>query len=129
LIPKNHKLFIKPTAEETKLSEVLVTDTVEFFYSELRKLLNEIQSINIKVDRLGTFKVKYKTLGLLKTKLETQYKGLDNPESFNKMRVKKEVQSRLEKVKEVHDLMQSERERKNNVKQKRNEETKRNLEE
>ena len=62
MIPKSHKNFIKPTAKELNVDEILVSDVVGFYYSELRKSLNDIASINIKVDSLGTFSIKSKEL-------------------------------------------------------------------
>jgi hypothetical protein len=98
LIPKNHKHFIKPTADETGIDEMLVSDAVGFFYSELRKSLNDIQSINVKIDKLGTFRIKKKELHKLELRLKGHLNALESPETFNQMRIKKDVEEKLERV-------------------------------
>jgi hypothetical protein len=129
LIPKSHKIFIKPTADELSLPEGLVDDVVGFFYSDVRKSLNDLKSLNIKIDNLGTFKIKQKELEKLKSKLEGHLKALEEPETFNQMKVKKEVEIRYEKVKKVYSLIESEKERKQEHKKTKHEKNKRNLEE
>ena len=123
MIPKSHKIFIKPTADELSLPEGLVDDVVGFFYADVRK------SLNIKIDNLGTFKIKPTELNKLKDKLEGHLKALEEPETFNQMKVKKELEIRYDKVKKVHSLIESEKERKKEHKKTKYEKNKRNLEE
>jgi len=127
LIPKSHKLFIKPVAEELGISEILVDDVVGFYYSELRKNLHDMESVSIKVERLGTFKVKPKEIKSMQLKLAGHLKALDTPETFNQMRLKKDVEDRLANINRISDLLKSEYERKNQIKQKRNEQDKRDM--
>lgn len=128
MIPKSHKIFIEPTAEETGFSKILVADVVGFYYSELRRLLNEIDSISIKIDKLGTFKVKPKEIRRLRARLSTHLNALKDPETFNQMRIKKDLEDRLQKVERISAMIKEEYERKKQVKQKRNEQDKGNLE-
>jgi hypothetical protein len=123
LIPKSHKNFIKPTAKELNVDEILVSDVVGFYYSELRKSLNDIASINIKVDSLGTFSIKSKELYKLKGRLTGHLKALENPETFNQMRIKKDIEEKFEKVTNAANLLGSEKLRKQEVKKNRNEKT------
>jgi nucleoid DNA-binding protein len=129
LIPKSHKIFINPTAEETGFSKILVEDAVGFYYSELRRLLNEIDSISIKIDKLGTFKVKPKEIRRLRARLSTHLNALKDPETFNQMRIKKDLEDRLKKVERISKMIKEEYERKKQIKQNRNEQDKGNLEE
>lgn len=129
MIPKSHKIFIKPTADELSLPEGLVDDVVGFFYADVRKSLNDLKSLNIKIDNLGTFKIKPTELNKLKDKLEGHLKALEEPETFNQMKVKKELEIRYDKVKKVHSLIESEKERKKEHKKTKYEKNKRNLEE
>lgn len=129
MIPKSHKIFIKPTADELSLPEGLVDDVVGFFYADVRKSLNDLKSLNIKIDNLGTFKIKPTELNKLKDKLEGHLKALEEPETFNQMKVKKELEIRYDKVKKVHSLIESEKERKKEHKKTKHEKNKRNLEE
>ena len=119
MIPKSHKLFIKPTAEKLELNEVLVTDVVGFYYSELRKSLNDLESINIKVECLGTFSIKAKELNKLKDRLSGHLKALENPETFNQMRIKKDVTEKFEKVQKASELLESEKLRRKEIKSSR----------
>ena len=129
MIPKSHKIFIKPTADELSVPEGLVDDVVGFFYADVRKSLNDLKSLNIKIDNLGTFKIKPTELNKLKDKLEGHLKALEEPETFNQMKVKKELEIRYDKVKKVHSLIESEKERKKEHKKTKYEKNKRNLEE
>ena len=128
MIPKSHKIFIKPAAEETGFSEVLVSDVVGFYYSELRRLLNDIDSVSIKIEKLGTFKVKPKEIKRLRARLSTHLNALKDPETFNQMRIKKDLEDRLEKVDRISTMIKEESERKQQIKQKRNEQDKGDLE-
>jgi nucleoid DNA-binding protein len=128
LIPKSHKIFIKPTAEELSVSETLVEDVVEFFYSDVRRTLNELKSFNVKIDNLGTFKIKEKELGKLKSKLEGHLKALEDPESFNQMRIRKDVKIKYDKIRKVSELINAEKERKKEHKKTKHEKNQGNLE-
>lgn len=128
MIPKSHKLFIKPTAEELNCSESLVNDVVGFFYSELRKKLNDIEHPRIKINHLGTFKIKTKELLFLKAKFHAHLNALNNPESFNQMKLKKELEDKIDNLGRVIDILKEESKRKKQIKEKRNEEIQRNME-
>jgi hypothetical protein len=121
LIPKSHKLFIKPTAEETGFSEMLVSDVVGFYYAELRKLLEDIHSVSIKVEKLGTFKVKPKEISILRARLNTHLNALKDPETFNQMRIKKDLEDKLQKINRISEMIKNENQRKKQIKTLRNE--------
>ena len=127
MIPKSHKQYIKSTAEDTDQKEVLVADVIGFYYSALRKSLTDVESINIKVDCLGTFRVKEKQLVKLKCKLEDHLKRLDNPETFGQMKIKKEIQEKYDKLSRVSSLLVSEKVRKRIHKEQKNEQDKGDL--
>lgn len=129
MIPKNHKIFIEPTANDTGFNKLLVEDVIGFYYSELRKLLNDIECASIKVEKLGTFKVKPKEIKRLQARLHTHLNALNEPETFNQMRIKKDLEDRLKKVNRIDKLIIQERQRKKEIKEKRNEQDKRNMEE
>lgn len=129
MIPKSHKQFIKPTAEELDCKEQLVSDVVGFYYSAVRKSLNDVESINIKLDGLGTFKIKEKQLVKLKCQLEDHLQRLDTPETFGQMKIKKEIQEKYDNLSRASSLLVSEKVRKQTHKEKRNEKIKGSLEE
>jgi len=95
LIPKSHKNYIKSTAEEINCKEQLIIDIIGFYYSAVRKSLSDVESINIKLDGLGTFKIKEKQLIKLKCQLEDHLKRLESPETFGQMKIKKEIQENM----------------------------------
>lgn len=116
MIPKSHKTFIKPTAEKTKQNEILVADVIGFYYSGVRKSLTDIESVNVKLDNLGTFTIRPKELNKLKDSLTSHLKRLENPETFNQMRVKKDIEERFDKVTKACELVESEKLRKKEIK-------------
>lgn len=127
MIPKNHKQFIDTTAEKTGHNKILVADVVGFYYSEVRKALNEMESVNIKVHCLGTFKVKEKQLIKLKLRLKGHLEALKDPETFNQMRVKKEVEEKYARVENLSGMLMSEKIRKRIHREERNGTTEENL--
>lgn len=127
MIPKSHKQFIEPTAEDTGLNKMLVEDVVGFYYSEVRKMLNDMESINIKIIGLGTFKVKEKQLIKLKLRLKGHLEALKDPETFNQMRIKKEIETKYAKVEKISAMLISEKLRKRNHREERNGNTEEHL--
>ncbi len=130
MIPKNHKIFIKETAEKLEKDEILVEDAVGFFYSAVRKTLTDMVYPNISVSNLGTFKVKPGKLAGLHKKYEAHLNILDQPETFAKMTIKKEIEQKYKSVQKLTAEMTEEKKRKNQIKKQRNEFiTNQNLEE
>lgn len=128
MIPKSHKIFINPTVNDTGFDKLIVEDVVGFYYSELRKLLNDIECTSIKIEKLGTFKVKPKELKILKAKIQNHLNTLNDPETFNQMRIKKDLEDKLRKVNKIDKLITQENIRKQKIKQKRNEQNKGDME-
>jgi hypothetical protein len=110
LLPKSSKHFIQPTAEKLDCSSTLVEDAVGFFYTELRKALVEMRHPHIKVVNLGSFKAKPSELPKLIHKYTKHLKVLQ-PETFNQMSTKKDLEIRMEKVLNLQKLIDEERAR------------------
>lgn len=53
--PKTYKIFYSDVAEECKVHENLVEEFIRFFYSEIRKHLEELDNTRILLPNLGTF--------------------------------------------------------------------------
>ena len=119
LTPKNHKDYIDPTAEELDVSPFLVEDCVSFFYSKVRKSIASVSHMNIHVSGLGTFKVKRKELVKLQKKYENHLNLLNNPENFNQMKTKKEIEHKYQQVLRISDMMDEEYQRKEQIKKQR----------
>jgi nucleoid DNA-binding protein len=111
LLPKSSRHFIQPTAEELNCDPQLVDDAVGFFYSEVRKALIEMKSLNIQLDNIGSFKVKPSEISKLLKKYE-KYLAISHPQTFNQMVTKKEVERRLHRVKALQKMLDEEDERK-----------------
>lgn len=121
MIPKNHKIFIKETAEKLDKDEVLIEDAIGFFYSAVRKTLTDMTYPNISINNLGTFKVKKGKLVALDKKYEAHLNVLDNPESFAQMTIKKEIEQKYKSVQKLSKEVEEEKQRKDQIKKQRNE--------
>lgn len=119
--PRSHKTFIKDTAEQLEKDEMLVEDVIGFFFSAVRKTLTNMVHPNVRVSNLGTFKVKPQKLAELKKKYEAHLKVLDNPESFNQMTVKRDIEKKFNTVTKLSEIMQKEKKRKDQIQKQRNE--------
>ena len=53
--PKTYKIFYSDVAEECEVHENLVEEFIRFFYSEIRKHLEELDNTRILLPNLGTF--------------------------------------------------------------------------
>jgi len=121
--PLKPKDFIKPTAESLELSESIVGDVIDFYWSNVRKALSDIEGPSITVTNLGTFKVRYNKISLLEKKYQHY---LDNSEeismekmTFNKHALQKLSKMKLERLKAVKEELEAEHARKHEVKLKR----------
>jgi len=71
---KSNQLY-KKVAEDLDLSESLVDNVINFFYTELRNEVGELNHLRIKIPDLGTFTVRENHLKFYKNKrlnLETE---------------------------------------------------------
>ena len=114
--PKNHKEFIKETADKLNIKESVVEDCVGFFYTAVRKNLANMSHTNVHVHNLGTFKIKKSELDKLYKKYKTHLNILSAPETFVQMKIKKEIEEKFEKVKNLYHIINAETIRKNQVK-------------
>lgn len=118
---------MQPTAEELNVDFQLVDDAVAFFYSEVRKALVEMRGPAIQVPNLGTFKVKPGELPKLIHKYEKHLTVLQ-PETFNQMATRKDVELRLKRVQDLMKSIEEEKERKMEFLRTKNESTQNNME-
>jgi len=120
--PKKPKDFIKPTAEDLGQSEQLVDDVVGFYWAAVKKGLSELESPSVVVINLGTFKIRHNKI----EKAEKRYKNYINKLEVEKMTFNKHTllnisKSKLEKLENIKNEMNSEFERKKEVQTKRKE--------
>ena len=78
---KRAKELIPKTAEDCNISEELVGDVVNFYYTELRKKMEGLEDVSIGVPSLGTFSISRPKLKKSISKI-TEMLSSDRPESF-----------------------------------------------
>lgn len=127
MLPKNSKHYVVPTAEELQFETTLVEDVVSFYYASLRKALVNLECYNIQVENLGTFKVKEKELPKLYNKYNKHLEVL-NSDTFKQMQLKKAIESKLEKIIKIQDLLENERKRKKQFLENKYGNTRKNME-
>jgi hypothetical protein len=132
--PKKPKEFVKPTADTLELSESVVGDVIDFYWSSVRKALSDIEGSSITITNLGTFKVRYKKISVLEGKYKHYLNNLDDVSmekmTFNKHALQNLSKMKLERLQAVREELEAERARKHEVKLKRQEYvTNKNLEE
>jgi predicted RNase H-like nuclease (RuvC/YqgF family) len=113
MLPKNSKHFIYPTSEKLGCDQQLIEDVVGFYYSTLRKALSNLDCHYIQVENLGLFKAKPIELPKLINKYENHLNILQ-PETFNQMAIKKDLEMRLERVRNLQKLISEDQERRTN---------------
>ncbi len=127
--PRKPKYCVDKVAEDLERSKQQVEDITSFYWSELRKALSNIEGPFISINSLGTFKVRYNKIEKLKKKYQYYLENDIDPEkmTFNKHSIKKLSESKIEALNRIQDLMQKEKERKDNFK-KRNHDSSEDLE-
>ena len=130
--PKKANKLIKPAAEATNCNETLVQDLVEFYWADVRKALVEMKSHNIFIQNLGTFKIKSWKLSEAREKYETMIKyyeerQITNKMTFQRFSILKDKQSKLDCINKVQKMVDDDKIKKQQIKQKRNGITKTNL--
>jgi len=122
LVPKKSKELYEQVATELGFSKNLVKDVVETYWQDVRKALTDMKHHAIYVEGLGTFKSKEKRLMEALEEYERLYNN-NKGDSFRKMAMKTELGSRIEKIKNLLDLMNKDKHKKQLIKDKRNAQT------
>lgn len=82
---KKSKTLIPKTAEQCNVSEELAEDVIDFYYSELRKEMESLNTHRIRVPVLGTFIVSRPKL-MKSIKRLDEILNSDKPEDFEKIK-------------------------------------------
>jgi len=127
--PKKAVNLCKTISEELEVDQNLVEDLIEHVYKTLRKKLSNLSHPRINVDGLGQFAAKpyavKKGIETIETKLVTH-----DTSTFAAYHHKKLLETKLEAMKNLHEMITKEEERKTNFKQSKYEaKSKGNLEE
>jgi hypothetical protein len=81
---KKSKILIPKTAKNCNVSEELVEDIINFYYSELRKEMESLNSYRIRVPVLGTFIITESKLSKSVKRL-TDYINRGKPDNFSEI--------------------------------------------
>jgi nucleoid DNA-binding protein len=116
------KNLCKEIADEKDLDHVMVNDIISFFYEDVKNKFKDLKNPRLKLDDLGTFEVKEAPLKKYISKNE-KFLTETNPDtlSFNYYEGYKKVKENVDKIKELLTVLESEKLRKQEVKEKRNE--------
>jgi len=135
LNPKKPSDIFPIVAEATGAKEQLVEDIVSFYWKEVRDTLVNCKSHNVFIDGLGTFKAKPWKLPEVILKYERMVKKYqelitgENKLTLQKFSILKDYEEKLEKLYELRKMIDADKDKKEQVKQKRYaEENKNNLE-
>jgi len=109
--PKKSSTLYKEVSEENNVSEMLVSDVVEYYYKELRLLLSGLKYPRINVEGLGQFVIKQK---LAETYIEKLNKILPSHDvsTFKAYHNKKSMEEKLQLLNDVSLKIEEERKRK-----------------
>lgn len=119
--PRKSSIVYKDVSEELNVSEVLVSDIIEFYYKDLRAHLSSLKYPRINVEGLGQFVIKEK---LTETYIEKLTKILPDHDvsTFRAYHNKKSMEEKLQLLKDVSIKIEQEKRRKQEfIKNKNNE--------
>ena len=122
--PKKIKLLIQKTAELTGSNEKLIDDFTSYYWNEIRKSMVEMKGHRIFVEGFGTFYAKERKVLDLKKKFEEIIASYNKTIEVNKMTyqkyaILKDLECKLEKVINLEKIIQADKIKKLNVKEKR----------
>jgi hypothetical protein len=121
--PKKVSTIIKKTADDLDFPESLVDDVISFYWEKVRKTVNDIESHSLKINSLGTFKIKSWKLKDIIKKYEAYTKDLDENDrkymTFQKHAILDATKDRLKNLYKVHKEIEEEKKREEEIKEKR----------
>lgn len=127
----------KPSEITKMISETdhkLVSELISFYWKEVRKSLSNCKGANIVIEGLGTFRAKSWKLPDVITeteKMRDKYKAIvdaQTPITFQKFAILKDYEEKLEQLNALKVMIEEDELKKQQVKDKRNEQTKRDME-
>ena len=127
MLPKSSKHFIVWTAENLNVDSQFVEDVIRYYYSRIRKTLSSLESPIVRIEHLGSFKVKTKELPKLYNKYKKHLSVLKT-DTFSQMSIKKDIESKLVEVIELQDIIMDEYRRKKEFKIRKDEYIRKNME-
>lgn len=126
--PKKSNEFSKKVANELGVHEETVKEVMNFYWNRVRVGLSDLRHHSIKVLNLGTFKIRQRRI---KGELEDAQRILESsdPTEFKHYAKYAYATDKLTKLNNLSQMLEEERERRQNIKLSRNEESDRSMEE
>tara|TARA_R100000278_G_C5466822_1_gene162987 strand:- start:559 stop:945 length:387 start_codon:yes stop_codon:yes gene_type:complete len=126
--PKKSKEFIQEISEDLNIDTDLVEDLVDFYYKECRDVLSNLKHIRLNIEGLGHF---ISRPNLIKKAISRYTKALSNHDTstFAAYYNKKNLENKLELLKNTMKQHNLEKEKKENFKNNKDVKSKKNLEE
>jgi len=123
--PKKINSIITKTSQELNLSESLVDDIIGFYWNQVRNSINNAEHASLKINSLGTFKVKKWKLDSLIEKYNNHIENLSK-NNFKYMTLQRHailnsIKEKLERLESVKKDILLEEKRKEEIKIKREE--------
>jgi nucleoid DNA-binding protein len=118
LNPKKANDLYKEAADELGMSESDVSDIVSFYWSSLRKKMENMDDAYILIENFGTFYVRLKNLQQEIEKNQIYLKGI-NPKNYDKYPFYKVATHRLTKFNGLKEQILKELQKKKELKTKR----------
>lgn len=95
--PKKAKEFIPEIAQELSISEELVKDVINTYWSEIRKTLSGVQHSRVHVTNLGDFVTKH-------WKIDEKIEMLEKWEENNKLKGMQQLTARFKAAESLYNL-------------------------
>jgi len=120
MVPKKAKDFTEATSEQMELPLQLVENIASFYWSAVRRALTNLEGSSITIANLCTFKIKPTMLPKRLAKYQSYIDNLPlGNMTFQKHAIYDIAKDRAEKLKAIKEEMDTEREKKEEVKKKR----------
>lgn len=111
--PRKASSYIKPTSDELGISEDLVSSVVNFYWKQVRRALNELQSPSVVVANFGIFNVKPVVVEKLHERYKQLTENLDTDSmTFRRHSIYNIGKERLEKIQKIREQLSEEKIRK-----------------
>lgn len=118
--PKKASSYIQLTANELNISDDMVSSVVNFYWKQVRRALNDLQSPSIVVANFGSFNVKPNIVEKLHTKYKQFTENLDiDSMTFKRHTIYNIGKDRLDRLRDIREQLSNEKLRKLETSRKR----------
>ena len=104
MIPKKAKDLRKDFIKDNNYDENLVNDLLDFYWKEVRKTISTLTHHTIRLDNIGSFKIKHWKLDETVTTFETILKNMEG--KFSKYAVIEDLTKQIENINKVKQLIE-----------------------